>query len=115
MLAIHYADGANIAQGQPSQIARYAIPEAKKEEKTEKTSFTMRVSNNIHNVACLDQVEFCQMWTEEEKIPIKMMPNPPPKEEEKKADATPPKEGEQPAEENATAPTVPEPPAPVEQ
>ena len=55
------------------------------------------------------------MWTEEEKIPIKMMPNPPPKEEEKKADATPPKEGEQPAEENATAPTVPEPPAPVEQ
>lgn len=110
MLAIHYADGANLPQGQPSQIARYEINEGKKEEKTEKTSFTMRVSNNIHNVACLDQVEFCQMWTEEEKIPTKLMPSAPVKPaEEKKADATPPKEGETP-QENGTAPTVPEPP-----
>lgn len=117
MLAIHYADGANIAQGQPSQIARYEIKEGKKEDKTEKTSFTMRVSNNIHNVACLDQVEFCQMWTEEEKIPCKLMPTAPDAKpaEEKKADATPPKEGEQPAGENGTAPTVPEPPAEVVQ
>jgi len=78
----------------------------------------MRVSNNIHNVACLDQVEFCQMWTEEEKIPCKIMPTAPAKPaEEKKADATPPKEGEQPPQENGnpTAPTVPEPPAEVEQ
>ena len=74
MLAIHYADGANIAQGQPSQIARYDINGGKKDDKTEKTSFTMRVSNNIHNVACLDEVEYCQMWTEEEKIAVKAMP-----------------------------------------
>lgn len=74
MLAIHYADGAALPQGQPSQIARYEISEGKTDEKTEKTSFTMRVSNNIHNVACLDEVEFCQMWTEEEKIPVKTMP-----------------------------------------
>jgi len=42
----------------PTQIAQYAIGEGKKDEKTEKVSFTMRVSNNIHNVACLDEVEF---------------------------------------------------------
>ena len=48
----------------------------------------MRVSNNIHNVACLDEVEFIQEWTEQEKIPIKASPvtqaTPPKKEEEKK-------------------------------
>ena len=84
----------------------------------------MRVSNNIHNVACLDEVEFIQEWTEEEKIPIKSggttgptkAPEAPkeseaPKEgEEAKAEA--PKEGE---EAKAEAPTVPEPPKPVEQ
>jgi hypothetical protein len=45
-------------EGLPSQIAQYAIADGKKEEKTEKISFTMRVSNNIHNVASLDEVEF---------------------------------------------------------
>lgn len=52
----------------------------------------MRVSNNIHNVALLDEVEFIQEWTEQEKIPIKASPVtvPPPKEEAK--------EGENPAE-----------------
>ena len=44
----------------------------------------MRVSNNIHNVACLDEVEFVQEWTEFEQIPIKASPitvTPPPKKE----------------------------------
>jgi hypothetical protein len=54
----------------------------------------MRVSNNIHNVACLDEVEFVQEWTEFEKIPIKASPVtvPPPKKEEEKKDDQ--KEGE---------------------
>jgi hypothetical protein len=66
----------------------------------EKFSFTMRVSNNIHNIACLDEAEFCQEWQEEEKIPIKASPVtvPPPKKEEAKAETKPegeaPKEGE---------------------
>jgi hypothetical protein len=72
----------------------------------------MRVSNNIHNVACLDEVEFIQEWTEEEKIPIKASPVPtvptPPKAEG--ADA--PKEGEEKKDE---APTVEEPPKQPEQ
>lgn len=57
--------------GLPKEIAQYDITEGKKGEKTEKCSFTMRVSNNIHNVCCLDEAEFVQEWTEEEKIPVK--------------------------------------------
>jgi len=57
-LMVHYADDAALMEGLPTQIAQYVITEGKKDEKTEKVSFTMRVSNNIHNVACLDEVEF---------------------------------------------------------
>ena len=74
-------------EGLPTQIAQYVISEATKDEKTEKCSFTMRVSNNIHNVACLDEVEFVQEWNEEEKIAIKASPvttTPPPKKEGEK-------------------------------
>ena len=34
----------------------------------------MKVSNNIHNVANLEDVEFVEEWTEQEKIPIKASP-----------------------------------------
>jgi len=50
--------------GLPNQISQYGIEKAKVDDKTEKYSFTMRVSNNIHNIACLDEVEFVQEWTE---------------------------------------------------
>jgi hypothetical protein len=53
----------------------------------------MRVSNNIHNIACLDEAEFIEEWTTEEKIPIKTKNTPTvtPPPEDKKEDA---KEGE---------------------
>mmetsp|Transcript_3646 Transcript_3646/g.6211 ORF Transcript_3646/g.6211 Transcript_3646/m.6211 type:complete len:84 (-) Transcript_3646:816-1067(-) len=57
----------------------------------------MRVSNNIHNVPCLEEVEFLQEWNEEEKIPIKASPTPPPQpkaEEPKKEGEADNKEGE---------------------
>ena len=116
-LIVHYSEKANLMEGLPTQIAQYAISEGTKDEKTEKCSFAMRVSNNIHNVACLDEVEFIQEWTEEEKIPIKASPVPtvpvPPKEEKKEgASEEKPKEGE---EAKAEAPTVPEPPKQPEQ
>jgi hypothetical protein len=124
-LIVHYSDKAELIEGLPGQIAQYDIAEGKKDDKTEKASFAMRVSNNIHNVACLDEVEFIQEWTEEEKIPIKASPVPtvptPPKAEEKPADGEAPKEGEgagegAPAEEKKEeAPTVPEPPKQPEQ
>jgi len=89
-LMVHYSEGADIMKGVPTQIAQYEIGEGKKGEKTEKTSFTMRVSNNIHNVACLDEAEFIQEWTEMEKIPIKASPvTVPPKKEEEKKDGAP--------------------------
>jgi len=110
---VHYSDKATLGDGFPTQIAQYDIAEGKKEDKTEKCSFAMRVSNNIHNVAALDEVEFIQEWTEEEKIPIKASPVPtvptPPK-EEKKEEAGENKEGEEAKTEAAEAPTVPEPP-----
>ena len=116
-LIVHYSEKANLMEGLPTQIAQYAISEGTKDEKTEKCSFAMRVSNNIHNVACLDEVEFIQEWTEEEKIPIKASPVPtvpvPPKDEKKEgASEEKPKEGE---EAKAEAPTVPEPPKQPEQ
>jgi len=58
----------------------------------------MRVSNNIHNVASLDEVEFIQEWTEEEKIPVKaspVTPAAPPKAAEQKDGAKPAAEGEE--------------------
>lgn len=83
-LMVHYSDNAQLMHGLPNQIAQYDISEGKVDEKTEKHSFTMRVSNNIHNIACLDEVEFIQEWTEQEKIPVKASPvtvTPPPKKE----------------------------------
>ena len=91
-LLVGYGDAAETLPGLPKQIAQYDIQEAKKEDKTEKCSFTMRVSNNIHNIPCLDEVEFVQEWTEEEKIPIKVQNQSPPKQEQPKPDDA--KEGE---------------------
>ena len=92
---VHYADNAKLMTGIPSQISQYNIGEGKKDDKTEKHSFTMRVSNNIHNVACLDEVEFIQEWTEQEKIPIKASPI---------TTATPPKQTEDKKEEEKKTP-----------
>ena len=106
-LMVHYADSANLMDGLPSQIAQYVVGEGKAEDKVEKHSFTMRVSNNIHNVASLDEVEFIQEWTEEEKIPVKaspVTPAAPPK-------ADPPKEGDKPAAEGEAKPADAEKPA----
>jgi hypothetical protein len=114
-LMVHYADGADLMEGLPSQIAQYSIGEATREEKTEKVAFTMRVSNNIHNVASLDEVEFVQEWTEEEKIPVKaspVTPTPPPKadttkkDEKKKADGEKGEETAPPLEEAKTEPVA---------
>jgi len=118
-LMVHYGEAAQLMQGLPGQIAQYKISEGKKEDKTEKYSFCMRVSNNIHNVPSLDEVEFIQEWTEEEKIPVKASPiTPPPapkadpaKEGEKPAEGeAKPEDGEKPAEEKPAE----EPPKPEE-
>lgn len=96
--------------GFPASISKYSIGEGKKKEKTEKAGFTMRVSNNIHNIAALDEVEFFEEWTEFEKIPVKASPTvqPPPPKEEKKEDAPKgEKEGDQPMPEGEQKPEEP--------
>jgi hypothetical protein len=88
---VHYSEGAQLGEGVPTQVSQYEISDGKILDKTEKHSFTMRVSNNIHNIPCLDEAEFCQEWTEIEKIPVKASPvTVPPKpaaEEKKEGDA----------------------------
>ena len=49
----------------------------------------MRVSNNIHNIAQLEDAEIIQEWIEEEKIPVKTGPATAPipeKKEDEKSD-----------------------------
>jgi hypothetical protein len=72
----------------------------------------MRVSNNIHNIAELDEAELVQEWTEEQKIPIKTAPTPPPKPAEPKPEDK--KEGEEMKDEEKKEPEAPAQPA-VEQ
>jgi len=39
----------------------------------------LRVSNNIHQIPCLEGVEIVEEWEEEEKIPVKKDTTAPPK------------------------------------
>ncbi len=68
-LLIHYSQGTPLLPGHPMEIAKYAIHEGK--PKHEKVSFILRVSNNIHQIPCLESSDIQEEWTEEEKIPIK--------------------------------------------
>ena len=80
-LLIHYTNGTPVMHGLPTQIAQYKIKEGN--PKHDKYSFILRVSNNIHQVPCLESSELHEEWTEEEKIPVKKDVPAPPKKEEK--------------------------------
>lgn len=66
-LLIHYSDKAHILNGLPNQIAQYEIAEGKPEQATitQKNSFMMKIQNNIHNIAYLEQAYINSEWTEE--------------------------------------------------
>lgn len=87
---VHYKNDTKLLDGIPKDIAQYEISEAKlDDDKTiDKYFFTMRVSNNIHNICQLEDVDFVQEWTEEEKIPVKASPVTVPKPEEKKEEGS---------------------------
>ena len=55
--------------GLPMQIAQYNINDGKLDEKKKilKYSIVLKISNNIHNVAVLDEAEFIQEWHEDKK------------------------------------------------
>lgn len=100
-LLVNYGESAELLEGLPKQIAQYGISEGKiaEDKSIEKYSFIMRVANNIHNIATLEDAELAQEWTEEEKIPIKASP----------VTAPPKKEGEEGKEEEKPAEPVKQP------
>jgi len=84
----------DLVEGLPDQIAQYKIHggEQKKGDNPlggSKIRFKMKISNNIHQIPCLDESELQESWNEEEKIAIK---------KPKAAAPAPPKEEAKPAE-----------------
>jgi heat shock protein 4 len=70
-LMIHYTQGFTLLPGLPTQISQYTIKEGKVKHPEGKHCFILRVSNNIHQIPCLETAELQEDWVEEEKIPIK--------------------------------------------
>jgi len=57
-------------QGLPTQVAQYKIKEGHLKHDG-KHAFILRVSNNIHQIPCLESADLQEEWVEEEKIPVK--------------------------------------------
>ena len=70
-LLVHYTQGTPLLPGIPSQVAQYKIKEGKGKHNNTKLSFILRVSNNIHQIPCLESAELQEEWEEETKIPVK--------------------------------------------
>jgi hypothetical protein len=89
--------------GLPTTIAQYDVGRGKRTKQDVEGSTTklaIRIKNNINQIPELERVEMSELWTEEEKIPIKSgkpAAAAPPKAEDAKKDGA--AEGEQPAEE----------------
>mmetsp|Transcript_43618 Transcript_43618/g.57784 ORF Transcript_43618/g.57784 Transcript_43618/m.57784 type:complete len:624 (+) Transcript_43618:73-1944(+) len=90
-LKIDYSDEAQLLQGLPATIAQYQIARGQRKKadvEGSSTKLIIRVKNNINQIPELERVELTELWTEEEKIPIKTSGGKP-------AAAAPPKEGEE--------------------
>lgn len=68
-LLVHYSPTVTLVSGLPVQVAQYKVKEGN--PKHEKHQFVFRVSNNIHQIPCLESAELIEEWVEEEKIPVK--------------------------------------------
>jgi hypothetical protein len=55
-LMIHYTQGHTLLPGLPTQISQYQIKDGKLKH-NDKYSFILRVSNNIHQIPCLETAE----------------------------------------------------------
>jgi len=69
-LLVHYSENADILPGLPREVSTYTVKEGKPKH-NEKVAFILRISNNIHQVPCLESADLQEEYTEEEKIPIK--------------------------------------------
>jgi heat shock 70kDa protein 4 len=56
-LLVHYTQGTPLLAGVPAQVAQYKIKEGKGKHNNTKLSFILRVSNNIHQIPCLESAE----------------------------------------------------------
>lgn len=71
-LLVRYSDSADILPGLPREIAKYEIKAAKLKhaaDKDHKYRFVLMVSNNIHQIPCLENAQIIEEWTEEKKVP----------------------------------------------
>lgn len=110
-LKVDYSDEAQLLAGLPSTIAQYDVGRGKRTKADVPgctTKLAIRVKNNINQIPELERVELTEMWTEEEKIPVKtsggVKPAAAPKEEKKEGEAGADTPAEQPAAEEQKAP-----------
>ena len=70
-LLVRYADSADILPGLPREIAKYEIKAAKLKhaaDRDHKYKFLLMVSNNIHQIPCLENAQIVKDWIEEKKV-----------------------------------------------
>lgn len=70
-LLVRYADSADILPGLPREIAKYEIKAAKLKhaaDRDHKFKFLLMVSNNIHQIPCLENAQIVEDWIEEKKV-----------------------------------------------
>ena len=70
-LLVRYADSADILPGLPREIAKYEIKAAKLKhaaDRDHKYEFLLMVSNNIHQIPCLENAQIVEDWIEEKKV-----------------------------------------------
>ena len=88
--------------GLPTTISQYDVSRATRKHAEvcySSTKLAIRIKNNINQIPELERVEMTELWTEEEKIPVKVAPKTPaaPAKEEAKKDGAA-ADGETPAE-----------------
>ena len=70
-LLVRYADSADILPGLPREIAKYEIKAAKLKhaaDRDHKYKFLLMVSNNIHQIPCLENAQIVEDWIEEAAV-----------------------------------------------
>lgn len=90
-LLVRYSDSASVLAGLPREIAKYEIKAGKlkhAEDINHKFKFVLMVSNNIHQVPCLENAQLTEEWTEEKKVPKTKPANPKPAEKPAEGDAS---------------------------
>lgn len=78
-LLVKYSDSCQILAGLPRDIAKYEIKAGKLKhagDRDHKYKFLLMVSNNIHQIPCLENAQVIEEWTEEKKVPKAKPPSP---------------------------------------